>query len=189
MKIQSIVLLGELRELTLKNIVVPEELKNKSSGTLNYRTAPASWTALECIEHLNFYGDYYLSEIGKQTDTSPFPAEEIFKSGRLGNYFAKSMRPGQESRKMKTLKSSNPLGKVIGKEVIDHFIEDQNKILDLLKKAERVSLTRTKTGTSIAGWIKLRLGDTLRVVIYHNQRHLLQAQRAVQSFNTSAAPV
>ncbi|MGA6926679.1 MAG: hypothetical protein WBY88_13405, partial [Desulfosarcina sp.] len=81
---------------------------------------------------------------------------------------------------------TNPSGKKLGREVIDRFIIHQQKLLELLKKAKNVSLTRTKTGISISRFIRLRLGDTFRVVIYHNQRHLLQAERALQSLETSA---
>ncbi|MGB3549023.1 MAG: hypothetical protein WBA17_18760 [Saprospiraceae bacterium] len=39
-------------------------------------------------------------------------------------------------------------------------------------------MNRTKTAVSITKLIRLRLGDTLRVVVYHNQRHVAQALRA-----------
>jgi len=41
----------------------------------------------------------------------------------------------------------------------------------------KVDIGKTKTAISISKWIKLKLGDTLRVVIYHNQRHMAQAKR------------
>jgi hypothetical protein len=59
-------------------------------------------------------------------------------------------------------------------------------MLELLEAARTVDLTRTKTGISITNLIKLRLGDTLRVVVYHNWRHIEQAQRAIQSAPVSA---
>jgi hypothetical protein len=49
--------------------------------------------------------------------------------------------------------------------------------LNLLEQGKKVDLTRTRTSISISSLIKLRLGDTLRVVIYHNQRHLAQVRR------------
>lgn len=154
---------------------------------LNHRPAPGSWSALECVAHLNFYGDFYIPEIENQIASSPYPPDEIFKSGFLGNYFAQSMLPKEGFKKMKTLKSTNPLGKKLEKEVIDKFITHQQKLLELLKKAKDVSLSRTKTGISISKILKLRLGDTLRVVVYHDQRHLLQAKRALEPIESSSA--
>ncbi|MEO9077333.1 MAG: DinB family protein, partial [Gelidibacter sp.] len=33
------------------------------------------------------------------------------------------------------------------------------------------------TAISISNLIKLKVGDTFRVVVYHNERHLVQANR------------
>lgn len=181
MKTSSAAIINDLIERTEVNLRSARELNKKSAHELNHHPAPGAWSALECIEHLNYYGDYYIPEIERQIDLSPYPAEEIFKSGFLGNYFAKSMLPKEGSKKMKTLKASNPLGRKLDKQVLEKFIAHQQKLLELLKKAKGVSLTRTKTGVSISKYIKLRLGDTLKVVIYHNQRHLLQAKRAMET--------
>lgn len=189
MKTTSTGLLNDLMLRTEANLREARELNKRSAHELNHRPAPGSWSALECIEHLNFYGNYYIPEIEKQIASSPYPPEENFKSGFLGNYFAQSMLPKEGFKKMKTLKSSNPLGKELEKEVIQKFIAHQQKLLELLKKAKHVSLTRTKTGISISKFLRLRLGDTFRVVIYHDQRHLLQAKRALGTVHASSAEV
>lgn len=189
MKKTSAAVIIDLLERTEANLRAARELNKRSVVDLNHRPAPQSWSALECIGHLNYYGDFYIPEIESQIDSSPHAAEDNFKSGFLGNYFAKSMLPKEGFKKMKTLKSSNPIGKKLDKEVIDHFISHQQKLLELLKRAKRVSLTRTKTGISISKYLKLRLGDTFRVVVYHNQRHLLQAKRALSTVKTTSAEI
>jgi hypothetical protein len=80
---------------------------------------------------------------------------------------------------MKTFKDKDPYGSDLDKATIEKFNKQQEQLLDLLSKAAGVSLTRTKTAISISKLIKLKLGDTFRVVIYHNQRHLVQAQKAL----------
>ncbi|MGI0105581.1 DinB family protein [Salinimicrobium sp. WS361] len=190
MKTTSSYLISDLMQRTEANLRLVLELQKFSENDLKHRPSAGAWSALECIEHLNFYGNYYVPEIEKQIDASLYPATEFFKSGLLGNYFAKSMLPTEGSKKMKTLKSSNPLGKQLDKkEVMDKFIEHQQKLLQLLKKAKKVNLSRTKTGISISNLIKLRLGDTFRVVIYHNQRHLLQAQKALDTIDRTSVNI
>ena len=68
-----------------------ENIKRCDLETLTWRENQNSWSILECIEHLNRYGDYYIPEIEKTLDKSNFKNEEDFKSGLLGNYFAKSI--------------------------------------------------------------------------------------------------
>lgn len=182
MKIRSEELIQDLIERTRQNINKAELLKTKTDDALNYKLAPQSWSALECLEHLNLYGRFYLPEIAKQIDQSRYPKETDFKSGLLGNYFANSLLPKEKLNKMSTFKSMNPLNSKLGRSVIDNFLEQQIQMLELLNKVHHISLNKTKTGISISRFIKLKLGDTFRVVIYHNQRHIEQAERALAGF-------
>lgn len=152
---------------------------DNSDKVLNPRPATGSWSALECMEHLNRYGNFYLPEIQRRIAQSPHPASAQFKSGWLGNYFAKSLLPKEKLNKMKTFSNMDPMGSELGREVLHTFIAQQEQTLALLQEAKNVDLSKTRTAISISSWIKLRLGDTFRVLIYHNQRHVVQAERAL----------
>ncbi len=89
--------------------------------------------------------------------------------------------PNYKLKKMKTFKSMNPIYSKIDQKVIDVFIAQQNQLLELLKAAQNISLNKTKTAISISKLIKLKLGDTFRFVIYHNQRHILQAKKVIET--------
>ena len=181
MKINSTALLKDLLERTKQNLSAVEDFRSHTFEDLNFRTQPGSWSVLECIEHLNFYGYFYLPEMEKQITASSYPAVETFKSGLLGNYFAVSMLPKEKLNKMKTLKSQDPIGKTLGREVLDVFVDQQLHLLNIIEKAKQVDLSKTKTGISITKYLRLRLGDTMRVVIYHNQRHIKQAQNVLKA--------
>jgi len=174
-------LINDLIQQTQSNLHKVEGFKQLNETILNHKTSPTSWSVLECVEHLNRYGDFYLPEIQRRINASTHPNTETFKSSWLGNYFAKSMLPKEKLNKMKTFKSMDPAGSDLNKNVLNRFIAQQNTLLDLLEAARKVSLTKTKTGISITPWLKLRLGDTFRVVIYHNLRHVLQAEKAKEN--------
>ncbi len=178
MKFNSEKLISDLVELTRKNLNIAENLKNKSVEELNRKSSPESWSSLECIEHLNRYGDFYMPEINSRISNSELNKVAVFKSNWLGNYFSNMMKYREKLNSMKTLSSMNPKGSSLDKSVLDKFISQQKTTLELLDKARLVNLTKTKTSISISKWIKLRLGDTFRVVIYHNERHLVQAMKA-----------
>lgn len=181
MKISSNNLLSDLKQRTHQIITQAEELMDYSAEELNTKPSSDSWSALECIEHLNRYGDFYLPELKQRIKENRTPASPRFKSGVLGNYFAKSLEPKEKLNKMKTFKSMDPSNSKLDKRTVQLFIDQQKQMLSILKQAEKINLSKTKTAISISKWIKLKLGDTLRVVIYHNQRHLLQALRAVNA--------
>lgn len=177
MKIPINQLFSELKTITEKNIDFAQSLQNLSTENLNFRMSENSWSILECLEHLSFYGQFYLPEIEYRIKNSQFQSTNSeFKSGLLGNFFAKMMLPKDKLNKMKTLKAYNPIYTQLSPSVIEEFIHQQNKILELLQKAKTVDLEKTKTSISISKLIKLKLGDTFRFVIYHNWRHIKQAE-------------
>jgi len=141
---------------------------------LNMRHSENAWSILECVAHMNLYGDYYLPAMASAIQNAKDCENETFRSGWLGNYFANSMLPKDNLNKMKTFKDKDPIGKNLEVSEIKKFIEQQTKLLELLKKAESVSLNNTKVSTSISKWIKMNLGDTFRFFINHNLRHLKQ---------------
>lgn len=175
-------LLDKLTERTQSNLAAGQAFLALESSTLHQRPRPGAWNALECLAHLNHYGDYYLPEISRRIrETKHNQPTEMFTSSWLGNKFAAGMKPGEKTTKITTFKSADPrnYGKDFNYDTVNEFIRQQEAMLDLLQRAARINLTKTKTGISISNLIKLRLGDTLRVVIYHNWRHVEQAERAI----------
>lgn len=181
MKISTIELLEELKFRTEHHLQYAKTLLLKPERDLNFRISAGSWTVLECLEHLNRYGNFYIPEISYRISSSQTISELHFKPGILGNYFAKSMLPKEKVNKMKTLKAMNPIHSQLNKEVLREFIKQQHQLLELLEKASHINLGKTKTAISISKLIPLKLGDTLRFVIYHNARHISQADTILKN--------
>jgi hypothetical protein len=182
MQTEAKALLEEMVQITESCTAVAKQFRTFSVAQLNYKTHPESWSILECIEHLNLYGDFYLPEIEKQilAQKEQEPGA-IFKSGVLGNYFAELMQAKNgRIKKMKSPKDKNPVHSRLSVTTIERFIKQQERLLNILRLARSVDLTKTKTAISLTRLIKLRLGDTFRFFIYHIERHIAQAQR-VQS--------
>lgn len=177
MKIATETLIRDLVKRTNELISQAEAFRDRTEKELNFKRDPGSWSVLECLEHLNLYGRFYLPEIAKRIEEGKGKSEAVFKSGWLGNYFANSMLPKEKLNKMKTFKNMNPVNSKLDKRVIGEFIDQQNELLSLLEASRNVSLGKTRTAISISKLIQLKLGDTFRFVIYHNQRHLVQALR------------
>lgn len=170
-------LLQSAIEQTRQNINQVEPLKNMDLKYLTWKENPDSWNILECLEHLNLYGDFYLPQIENSIKESNTKNEVEFRSGILGNYFAKTMLPKEKLNKMKTFKNKNPLNKKLDKSVIEKFIDQQMQLLNLLSQSEKVSLNKIKIKTSISNFIALKLGDTFQFFINHNIRHMKQIER------------
>jgi DinB superfamily len=179
MQVESKILLQDLTERVVKASEKVQRFKSLPIEQLNHRDATDSWSILECIEHLNLYGDFYLPEIEQRILQAPHnQAVILFKNGWLGNYFALSMLPKNgKIQKMKTFKDKNPIHSSLDIITLERFLKQQECLLQLLREAERVNLTTTRTAISITKWVTLRLGDTLRFFTYHIERHIAQAER------------
>jgi hypothetical protein len=151
------------------------------------KVSPEQWSAAQCLEHLNIYGRYYLPAIEKaiqEAKRKGSSATDNFTSGWLGDYFAKLMRPkpnGQLKSKMKAPKNAVPSPAPDPRAMLAEFIDQQEKLLQLLSAAAKVDLNKVRIPISIAPWIRLKLGDTFLFFTAHIERHLLQAERAVST--------
>lgn len=181
MKFKTIELIAELIEKTRININKVEKLRELSEKELNYKESTGKWSVLECIEHLNLYGDFYNPEIRKNIEASHSKPSKTFKSGIIGNYFVNTMLPRKKLNKMKTFKDKKPLGSSLDINVLDRFISQQKEFLELIEKSKNISFAKTKTAISISKLIKLKLGDTFRFIIAHNERHLIQAESIIRT--------
>lgn len=171
---QSETLIQSLIEQTRQIINRVETLKNDDLPTLTWREHPTSWSILECLEHLNLYGDFYLPQIADKIKNARPSSSRTFKSGIIGNYFAQSMLPKPKLNKMKTFKDKNPLNAKLEKTVIDKSLKQHITLLDLLDQSRNVNLNEVKIETSISSLLKLKLGDTFQFFINHIIRHLSQ---------------
>jgi hypothetical protein len=179
------------RDTLIENLLDQTEISLKKAiewqliphSTFTLRPTSESWSANECLQHLNSYGSFYLPAIESVLSRSvKRESSTQFSSGWLGNYFTKLMMlgtDGKPSTKMNSPKDHAPKTIIESHLVISEFIDQQEKLLALLNTAKRFDLNAVKVGISIARFIKLKLGDVFRFMIAHQVRHILQAERAL----------
>lgn len=179
MKIKRDALIRELRDLTAEAKANTLTFRALPIKQLNSKPTDTSWSVLECIEHLNRYGNFYLPELEARITGAQASQHPYFKEGVLGRYFVNMIR-ATNTKKYKTVKEMDTTGSDLSLATIDQFIKQLDWLDTLLERAENVHLTRVKTAISLTTWIKLRLGDTLRFLVYHNERHMLQAKKVLE---------
>jgi hypothetical protein len=174
-------LIEELLRIVENSSQAAKKFKELPDSQLNFRKNPRQWNILECIEHLNRYGEFYLPEIEKSIIAHRNSDDaRVFKSGIFGNYFANLMKVKNGNIfRMKTPADKNPLGSQLTITTIDRFLKQLEMLKSLLNQARNVDLTKRKVPLSLTKFIRLRLGDTFRFFVYHIERHILQAERVL----------
>ena len=179
-------LIAKLQQLTesILNIAI-QQWQMTNPSVFKQQPAEGAWSAMQCLGHLNTYGDYYLPAIEKaikEAKEKNKTRSETFTPGWLGNYFTNLMMPnenGVPSKKLKAPKNYTTNNEGDSDCTIAKFIDQQEKMLQLLEEAKSVDLNAVRIPISIAKFIKLKLGDVFMFLIAHNLRHVKQAERAI----------
>jgi hypothetical protein len=178
-------LLRELHEQTQNFLTEAiSEWQLMPAELLLEQPAPGKWSAAQCLEHLNSYGRFYLPAIEHAISAARSQgqvAAASFTTGWLGNYFTNTMKPSANMKKMKAPKEHIPMVELDAVKVVSEFIDQQEKLLQLLDAASHVDLNKARVPISIAKFIRLKLGDVLLFVVAHNQRHIVQAGKAIEN--------
>ncbi len=180
-KYKSTELLDQLQSDVRHLLVIVNHLRSEDPQHLMEQPAPGEWTVVQVIEHLNSYARYYLPAIAKSLSENR-PAVEYFKPGWLGNYFTRLLQPTAEGvlkSKMKSPKDHRPAAFLDAMPVFDTFISDQHQLLDLLEQAKLKNIGRIRTPVSLSPFIRLKVGDTFRFLIAHEQRHFIQIRKVL----------
>jgi hypothetical protein len=186
----TIQLIDELTQVTLANMErVKSHFIHLSTSQKEWKSEPNEWNINEIFAHVNEYNSYYHTTFtDKLKNTRYTDSKEIFISSPLGRSAWKSMKLGNAKnikRKFKAIRATNPIfskNLVTGND-IELFLEKQTELLTIIRNAAHVNLRKVKIPISISKIIRLRLGDALLFLVYHNERHIQQALNRLQHLN------
>jgi hypothetical protein len=170
------------------NNILKEQILTCSENQLNWKPSIDKWSVLECLEHIILSGQYYIDQINKKLSSKIPGADPLdldFKPGIIGNYSVKGMKPGPSgeiTNKMKTFKRMEPGKSNLDQEgVLADFARYQADLITVIEKSKYYNLNKVKIRSSIGNLIRFKLGDALRFVVAHNQRHIQQAINVMKS--------
>jgi hypothetical protein len=161
-----------------------QPLLRLSDHQLDFTPAPGQWSILEIFGHLNLANDVYIRQILLRITLAPDTPSDQFRSSWLGDWCYHKIVPRADGSvlKMKTVKSVTPARVAADrKEVLYSFQRKCDALDDILRHASTKDLRRIRIPFHFVPFIHFGLGDTLRSVVAHNERHLLQAQRVLHA--------
>lgn len=175
-------LFEELYRVTDENIeFTNSNFSGLTEEQLNWKPSKESWNILEIFSHLDEFARYYHNAFSKKVDTTRFTEpKEIFLSSPMGKSAWKSMKLGNArnvKRKFKAQRTNNPsiVPSIVKTTAIEDFVNYQNELKEIFERAKTINVRKSKIGISISKIVRLRFGDALLFVVYHNQRHIQQA--------------
>jgi hypothetical protein len=71
----------------------------------------------------------------------------------------------------------DPSGTEVSEEVFDEYKSVVERERQVIAAADKADLNRTKIPDPYATWLRFTLGETLELLMWHDNRHLLQGYR------------
>jgi hypothetical protein len=175
-------------EITEANEQV-RQLQQQPAEALRHRPRPDAWSALDCVEHMNLFYDDYLPRVEAAVQGGAPSTKLTYSPGFFGKKMVESLRPQQGERRMKikTFKKMTPHTDDKGPEpVFAAFFQHHNYLEELLTQGASLDWNRAKVASAIGPILRFKLGDCFRLLLAHTERHLLQAQEALEDKKTRA---
>lgn len=177
----------ELNNLAGKLETVSNEVRSNfghlSAEQLNWKPSPEKWSIGQCFDHLVAGNREMLSKIElkvRRRQRSTFFEKLPLLPRIFGPIVVKTVSP-ESARKVKNPKILDPAESDIPLDVIERFLEGQEKVAASMEATGGVDLERTIMTSPVAPFITYSLLDGYRIVVFHGQRHLIQAKRVMET--------
>lgn len=173
----------ELKDL-ISSIRLSSERVKQSFGSLtesqlNWKPAPEKWSVGECIDHLITTNRSYfpaLDKIAAGEHKNSLWQSISPLSGMWGSMLLKMVSPDYP-KKAKSPAVFKPSNSSVSKDIIDDFFKCNEKFTSYLQKFDGVDLKKITIASLVNSFITYSLIDTLKIITYHEIRHLDQAER------------
>jgi uncharacterized damage-inducible protein DinB len=155
-----------------------------SPEQLNWKSNEKSWSVAQCLDHLVVTHSLYFPLFEKLAagDVKPTFWERVSPlSGFFGRFLIKNLDPAN-LKPMKTTSKAYPSSSTIDGDIVERFVEHQQKIIEALKQLpSSIDPGRTIITSPLMGLVTYSLDDTFTILVHHCRRHLGQAKRVTET--------
>jgi len=146
---------------------------------LNWKPAPHEWSVGQCLDHLCVANEVYLAAIGQAFDGQPLAVVDEISPGWFGRWFIRSyIEPSA------TTKRARAPGKIVPSPAVDasilaRFLDTNRALRDSVRRGSQHDVNRLRFKNPFVTGIRFTVGTGFEILVRHQRRHLLQAERVV----------
>jgi DinB superfamily len=154
-----------------------------SEEQLNWKQSPQQWSIGQCLDHLVTANETYFpifEKVMKGEQQATLWERMPLLPSFFGKMLIKSLEPSS-SRKLKAPQAFLPASSNIAGEIVTRFIAQQHRLTEYIKASGKLELLKTIISSPASGLVTYSLLDAYRIILVHERRHMLQAQRVMAS--------
>lgn len=172
--------------LTTILATVEREFGTLSEEQLRWKPAPDKWSIIECLQHLNLAERFYIRNIQHKVERLGLiqsnPSDQVLEAGLVGRVLCWLVDPNTKLKvKAPSIIKPRRADEWDVRQVLGHFVELQTLLHDSIDRVVYLDWNKTKLSTLFGNWLKIRLGDAMRMLVLHTERHLNQAMRVKET--------
>ncbi|UCC25685.1 MAG: DinB family protein [Gemmatimonadales bacterium] len=161
-------------------------LKGLSDEGWRRRPQTGSWSAAECVAHLNITHEAYLPRLRTGLEAVPTSGERgsgRLRKGPLGWMFGRMVGPlprvaGRRRGRVKAPAAFVPGGELPRSEVVERFRTLQSELMEFVEACEGRPIDGVRIQSPFVESVSFNLFATLVIIARHQHRHLQQAEEA-----------
>ena len=159
---------------------VEREFTPLTDEQLRWKPAPDRWSIVECLQHLNLAERFYVRNIQHKIDKLGLVQTNPIDQPVISDWVGKAMLFAVDPTVKIKLPAPGmirprPAADLVPADVLGQFVELQTLLLSLLDKAVYLDWNQEKVMSLFGNWLRIRLGDALKMLIAHTERHMNQA--------------
>ena len=150
---------------------------------LNWKPAPDQWSVAQCLDHLVTTNAAYFStfdevlageKVGTVWESLPF------LPGLWGKMLIKGVAP-EAKRKLKAPAIFHPSSSSVDESIVNRFVDQQAQVVGYMNATAGLEPEKIIISSPVTKFVTYSLMDAYRIIINHEQRHLLQAKRVTET--------
>jgi uncharacterized damage-inducible protein DinB len=154
------------------------EFKDLRKEQLNWKPKKSEWSIAQNLQHLIKIDRAYFDTIEQKlySASPPKDPKEKFNLGWKAKMAIKLNGPNPPFR-IPTLKKLKPSSITFDTDIVEQTEQLLKRELQVLEASRSVDIRRTSIVSPFSQMIQLNLGEMLALLVWHDNRHLLQAYK------------
>jgi len=148
-----------------------------TSRQLNWKPTEDEWSVGQCLEHLSVTNEVYVPAMASGLAARPLAVVSEITPGWFGGWFIrKYIEPTADTTRLRTPKKIAP-GSQVEPSVLDRFLSGNHEAREFVLRAGAYNVNRVRFRNPFIPVLRLTVGTGLEILVRHQRRHLLQAER------------